>query len=89
MNRAMSGTREHAKMCAARRRRRITVKDIRYRYCNGGWWPTTSELTCSTRPRCAPRATDTREQPYRRPGRPPRDENHPELDGTCGEPGAR
>ena len=23
---------------------RITVKTIRRRYCNGGWWPTTTEI---------------------------------------------
>ena len=29
---------------ARRKHRRITVKTIRRRYCNGGWWPTTPEI---------------------------------------------
>jgi RNA-directed DNA polymerase len=29
---------------ARRKHRRITVKSIRRRYCNGGWWPTTPEI---------------------------------------------
>jgi RNA-directed DNA polymerase len=29
---------------ARRKHRRITVKTIRCRYCNGGWWPTTPEI---------------------------------------------
>jgi RNA-directed DNA polymerase len=29
---------------ARRKHRRITVKGIRHRYCNGGWWPTTSDV---------------------------------------------
>ncbi|MFJ8403417.1 group II intron reverse transcriptase/maturase [Streptomyces microflavus] len=28
-----------------RKHRRITWKDLRRRYCNGGWWPTTEEIT--------------------------------------------
>jgi hypothetical protein len=28
---------------ARRKHRRITVKAIRRRYCNGGWWPVTTE----------------------------------------------
>ena len=28
-----------------RKHRRITSKDIRRRYCSGGWWPTTGEIT--------------------------------------------
>lgn len=28
---------------ARRKHRRITVKTIRRRYCNGGWWPVTTE----------------------------------------------
>jgi RNA-directed DNA polymerase len=29
---------------ARRKHRRITVKAIRRRYCNGGWWPATTEI---------------------------------------------
>ena len=29
---------------ARRKHRRITVNDIRRRYRDGGWWPTTSEI---------------------------------------------
>jgi RNA-directed DNA polymerase len=29
---------------ARRKHRRVTVKTIRRRYCNGGWWPTTPEI---------------------------------------------
>jgi RNA-directed DNA polymerase len=29
---------------ARRKHRRITVKAIRRRHCNGGWWPTTQEV---------------------------------------------
>jgi RNA-directed DNA polymerase len=29
---------------ARRKHRRITVKAIRQHYCNGGWWPTTSDI---------------------------------------------
>jgi RNA-directed DNA polymerase len=29
---------------ARRKHRRITVKTIRRRYCNGGWWPVTTEI---------------------------------------------
>jgi RNA-directed DNA polymerase len=29
---------------ARRKHRRITVKTIRHRYCNGRWWPTTPEI---------------------------------------------
>jgi RNA-directed DNA polymerase len=29
---------------ARRKHRRITVKAIRHRYCNGGWWPTTPDI---------------------------------------------
>ena len=29
---------------ARRKHRRITVKTIRRRYCNGGWWPVTTEV---------------------------------------------
>ncbi|MCQ8775143.1 group II intron maturase-specific domain-containing protein [Streptomyces telluris] len=28
-----------------RKHRRITWKDLRRRYCNGGWWPATEEIT--------------------------------------------
>lgn len=28
-----------------RKHRRITWKDLRRRYCNGGWWPTTEDIT--------------------------------------------
>ncbi|MBK3585377.1 hypothetical protein JHN49_17200 [Streptomyces sp. MBT57] len=28
-----------------RKHRRITSKDLRRRYCNGGWWPTTEDIT--------------------------------------------
>ncbi|MDX2565150.1 group II intron maturase-specific domain-containing protein [Streptomyces sp. TX20-6-3] len=28
-----------------RKHRRITWKDLRRRYCNGGWWPTTGDIT--------------------------------------------
>jgi RNA-directed DNA polymerase len=30
---------------ARRKHRRITMKAIRRRYCNGGWWPVTTEIT--------------------------------------------
>ena len=43
---------------------------------------------CSTRRRCAPRATDTGEQPSRLRGRS-RDEDHTSPNGTCGAPVAR
>ncbi len=36
---------------AWRKHRRITVKTIRRRYCNGGWWPVTAGSRCLTRPR--------------------------------------
>ncbi len=29
---------------ARRKHRRVTVKTIRRRYCNGGWWPVTTEI---------------------------------------------
>ncbi len=29
---------------ARRKHRRITWKTIRRRYCNGGWWPVTTEI---------------------------------------------
>jgi RNA-directed DNA polymerase len=29
---------------AGRKHRRITVRAIRHRYCNGGWWPTTPDI---------------------------------------------
>lgn len=29
---------------ARRKHRRITIKTIRRRYCNGGWWPVTTEI---------------------------------------------
>lgn len=29
---------------ARRKHRRITIKTIRRRYCNGGWWPSTTEI---------------------------------------------
>ncbi|MER5777365.1 group II intron maturase-specific domain-containing protein [Streptomyces sp. NPDC002039] len=45
-----------------RKHRRITWKDLRRRYCNGGWWPTTEDVTLFDRPRYAPRATDTGER---------------------------
>jgi RNA-directed DNA polymerase len=37
-------TRDRVVRWAQRKHRRITVKDIRRRYCNGEWWPTTPEI---------------------------------------------
>ena len=45
-----------------RKRRRITWKELRRRYCGGGWWPATATGPCSTRP--------IRHQPLPLPGNP-------------------
>jgi RNA-directed DNA polymerase len=37
-------TRDRFWRWARRKHRRITVKAIRRRYCNGGWWPVTTEI---------------------------------------------
>jgi RNA-directed DNA polymerase len=36
---------DRVKRWARRKHRRITLKTIRRRYCNGGWWPVTTEIT--------------------------------------------
>src|SRR4249920_764386 len=38
-------TRDRIIRWARRKHRRITWKTIRRRYCNGGWWPATTEIT--------------------------------------------
>ena len=38
-------TRDRIIRWARRKHRRITWKTIRRRYCNGGWWPVTTEIT--------------------------------------------
>ena len=38
-------TRDRIIRWARRKHRRITVKTIRRRYCGGGWWPVTAEVT--------------------------------------------
>ena len=35
-----------------RKHRRITWKELRRRYCGGGWWPADGEGSCSTPTRC-------------------------------------
>jgi RNA-directed DNA polymerase len=37
-------TRDRFWRWARRKHRRITMKTIRRRYCNGGWWPVTTEI---------------------------------------------
>ena len=36
---------DRVKRWARRKHRWITLKTIRRRYCNGGWWPVTTEIT--------------------------------------------
>ena len=80
-------TRDRIIRWARRKHRRITWKTIQRRYCNGGWWPVTPEITLFNPPRWAPRATATGNS---HPGTmaSQRMKHHGNPYGTCGEPGA-
>jgi hypothetical protein len=56
---------DRVKRWARRKHRRITLKTIRRRYCNGGWWPATPEITVFNPAKVGTTRYRYREQPSR------------------------
>lgn len=51
-------------------RKRISWKELRRRYCNGGWWPNDGEVTLWNPRKRAPPATHAEEPESRAHGQP-------------------
>ena len=68
--------------------RRTTWKELRRRYCHGGWWPHGQRELFDLEKLSTTRYLSTVARTFVRPGQPPNDETPRPRTGLCGEPGA-